>query len=186
MTRSELKRLSIGFFLYHTVSGVFLQTFAAHFSPGQATTSLNRHGIPVEPSNRTIRMRIVRFPCLLRVLERVRPQYSEPEERRGGAVASGSIKDLKLVGVALATQRGKNRCGEREFQGKLQWPQLLLAMTDPAPHPALFAADFTATFTSTTAGHAFSSGLSEAHIVHDSPMSLIQFGGTLLYNQSSP
>jgi hypothetical protein len=88
-------------------------------------------------------------------------QHRAQIRRSGGAVASGSIKDLKLVGVALATQRGKNGCGEREFQSELQGRKLLLAMADPATHPALFSADFAATFTSTTTGHAFSSGLSE-------------------------
>jgi hypothetical protein len=37
---------------------------------------------------------------------------------------------------------------------------LFLAMTDPTAHPAFLAADFAAAFTSTTTGHAFSSGLS--------------------------
>jgi hypothetical protein len=43
---------------------------------------------------------------------------------------------------------------------------LFLAMTNPTPHPALFAPDLAATFTSTTTGHAFSLG-SGRH-VHES------------------
>jgi hypothetical protein len=41
-----------------------------------------------------------------------------------------------------------------DFKGRV----LLLAMADPAPHPALFAAYLAAALSSTTTGHAFSLG----------------------------
>jgi hypothetical protein len=47
-------------------------------------------------------------------------------------------------------------------------------MADPAPHPALLAADLAAAFTSATTGHAFSSG-SMNRLGHDDPKRLLDY-----------
>jgi hypothetical protein len=54
--------------------------------------------------------------------------------------------------------------GRQAEQAAVGWVVSLLAMSDPAAHPALLAPDFATSFTSAATGHAFSSGGRESSV----------------------